>query len=130
VALFFGAIIVDSVPIYSGKGKKYISYDEIEQYYNIGKSIIIYNHHSMEKPEKYLERFVRIKDRLRINIDCMDILTFSKFSGRDYVFIIQPGHRKKIKEAIEEFKYSHWWKIRAFNHKNWEKFQQITRCGE
>jgi hypothetical protein len=117
---------VDSVPLYSSKGKKYISYNEIEQYYNIGKSIIIYNHHSMEKPEKYLERFVQIKNRLRISIDHMYILTFSKYSGRDYVFIIQSEHHKNIKKAIDEFKKSSWCTTGAFNQKNWERFQQIT----
>jgi hypothetical protein len=116
---------VGSVPLYSRKGIKYIRYDEIAQYYNIGKSVIIYNHHSMEKPNKFLERFAQIKDRLGINISCMDILTFSKYSGRDYVFIIQPKHQKSIKEAIEGFQDSRWWKIKAFNHKNWERFQQI-----
>jgi hypothetical protein len=55
---------IGSVPLYSRKGIKYISYDEIAQYYDIGKSVIIYNHHSMEKSDKFLERFARIKDRL------------------------------------------------------------------
>jgi hypothetical protein len=120
---------VSSVSPYSRKGKKYISYDEIEQYYKIGKSIIIYNHHSMEKSEKYLGRFVQIKNRLKIDIDCMDILTFSKYSGRDYVFIIQSEHRKNIKKALDEFKKSRWFATMAFNQRNWESFQQIIGNG-
>jgi hypothetical protein len=107
------------VPIHSQKGKKYISYDEVKKYYESGKSVILYNHRSMEPREKYKERFLKLGRELNIDDDDLFILTFSKYSVRDYVFVIRQEHRNTIYDAVAEFMASGWgiafkeWRLRA-----------------
>jgi hypothetical protein len=116
---------VNQKTLYSRNGIKYIGYDEIAHYYcKMKKSVIVYNHHSREKQEKYLRKFTNIMNKLQVEQDRMDVLTFSKCSGRDYIFIIQERH-ECIKKALDEFKKSSWCTMGAFNQKNWKGFQQM-----
>lgn len=85
---------------YGKKGIKYVLREEIEYYYSRGKSIILYNHVSREKKERYIQRFKPL------NHDMLPCLRWRRGSARDYVFILQPTHTDKIK--IEEFLNTKW----------------------
>ena len=88
---------------YRKKGIKYVFREEAEKYYDLGKSLIIYNHNSREPKKKYQERFNFIKDIIgHDNIPCL------RFHNRDYIFVLQLEHRNKIEKALSEFLETGW----------------------
>ena len=101
-------LLVKSVSLYSLKSNKYITKDEIIDYYKSGKSVIFYNHRSREAEAKYLNRFHDL-------IICPDLrgaefagLKFSRGTIRDYIFIMQPYHSVSINYAVKQLLESNW----------------------
>lgn len=101
----------DSCPEHYKRADKYVFYKDLPQYYDQGKSLIVYQHRTREKEEKYRERFKKI-----VSNDCISslelndliIIRFKRFSVRDYIFILHPLHRKQLQPIIEEFLQSPW----------------------
>jgi len=79
---------------------KYIFYDEIERYYKLGKSLIIYNHRDRTSKEKYDEKISLIKDYANL-YNSIRVLKFKRFFVRHYVFLIQSNHEKVIDKTIK-----------------------------
>lgn len=81
------------------KAIKYVFKDEIKEYYELGKSLIIYNHRD-RKPKSEYDR--KITDSLgQINSpDGIKVLRFKRVSVRDFIFLIQKEHRDLIDQTI------------------------------
>ena len=91
---------------YRKRGIKYVFKEEIEKYYYLGKSLIIYNHRSMEPEKKYQERFNFIKNLTKHdNTPC---LRFHKGGTRDYIFVLRRENRSRIEKVLSEFLETVW----------------------
>ncbi len=78
---------------------KYIFTDEIKAYYDLGKSLIIYNHRDRRPTAEYNRKILR----LRSYVDAWDdikVLRFKRGSVRDFIFLIQDEHRSLINHTI------------------------------
>lgn len=82
------------------KAIKYVFKDEIKEYYELGKSLIIYNHRD-RKPKSEYDR--KITDSLgQINSpNVIKVLRFKRISVRDFIFLIQKEHRDLIDQTID-----------------------------
>jgi hypothetical protein len=78
------------------KAIKYVFKDEIKRYYELGKSLIIYNHRDRNPKSKYDKK---ITD-LSIQINGIKVLRFKRVSVRDYIFLIQKDHQDLIYQTI------------------------------
>lgn len=79
---------------------KYVFIDEIKRYYELGKSLIIYNHRD-RKPKPEYDR--KLTDSLG-QITCptgIEVLRFKRVSVRDFIFLIQKDHRDLIDQTID-----------------------------
>ena len=92
----------------SMKSIKYVFPEEIIDYYIQGHSVVFYNHRTHEKEDIYLERFhfLFLSDELKTAEK--KILTFCKYSLRDYIFIIQPKHSAIINQSLHDFLKTNW----------------------
>ncbi len=90
------------------KENKYVLYNELMDYYGHGMSVIYYQHKARKKDDHYYRQF----DKLINSGDFPGAeglsLKFTKTSLRYYFFIIQPGHKKAIKNAIEKMLMTDW----------------------
>lgn len=82
------------------KAIKYVFKGEIKEYYELGKSLIIYNHRD-RKPKSEYDR--KITDSLgQINSpNGIKVLRFKRVSVRDFIFLIQKEHRDLIDQTID-----------------------------
>jgi len=85
------------------KSGKYVYYDELKDYWYEGKgrSLIIYQHRTMEPADKYLRRFESIKDYIP-QAQNIFYVRWHPISVRDYIFVLKPFHRKKLCERLNE----------------------------
>lgn len=89
-------IPTDKVNKTQKKAAKYVFKDEIERYYNLGKSIIIYNHRDRKPSPEYNKKILS-----SINMGTeIRVLRFKKVSVRDYIFLIQKPHYDLIDQTI------------------------------
>ena len=79
---------------------KYAFYDEIEQYYRLGKSVIIYNHRDRRPQEEYEAKIILTR-RIVGSWNSIKVVRFKRVSVRDYVFLVQPKHRPLIDRVIK-----------------------------
>ncbi|VVB87071.1 Uncharacterised protein [uncultured archaeon] len=77
---------------------KYVFIDEIEKYYEFGKSLIIYNHFD-RKPKEYNKKINEIKNNINQEIE-IKVLRFKKVSVRDFIFLIQKPHQNLLDRTI------------------------------
>jgi len=77
---------------------KHVLQSEIEQIFEAGKSVVIYNHSDRQRREYYFGKFTTIAKRLCLKSTKIFILRASLFSARDYVFFLHEG----IQTAVEE----------------------------
>ena len=78
---------------------KYVFYDEIEFYYKIGKSLIIYSHRDRKPRDEYDKKILQIQDHIKQPIE-IKVLKFKRFSVRHYIFLIQKEHKDLTREII------------------------------
>lgn len=78
---------------------KYVYPDEIERYYRLGKSIIIYNHRD-RRPRAEYNRKIHSNRHYVNSWDDIKVLRFKRVSVRDYIFLIQNRHRCLINKTI------------------------------
>lgn len=92
----------------SAKSIKYVFPEEIIDYYKQGNSVVFYNHRTHEKENAYLERFHSLFQSDELKTAEKKILTFCRYSLRDYIFIIQPEHSAIVNNAIRHFLETNW----------------------
>jgi len=78
---------------------KYVFPDEIEEYYNLGKSLIIYNHRD-RRPRQEYDRKILINRKYVKSPHDVKALRFRRVSVRDYIFLIQERHRDLMDRTI------------------------------
>jgi hypothetical protein len=74
--------------------------DEIKDYYQKGKSVIIYNHRNRKPPVDYNNKILELQNLFQDEF-FMRVLRFNKISVRDYIFLIQPSHENIINSTID-----------------------------
>jgi hypothetical protein len=79
---------------------KYVFKDEIKDYYQKGKSVIIYNHRNRKPPVDYNNKILELQNLFQDEF-FMRVLRFNKISVRDYIFLIQPSHENIINSTID-----------------------------
>ena len=82
------------------KAIKYVFKDEIKEYYELGKSLIIYNHRD-RKPKSEYDR--KITDSLGqiSSRNSIEVLRFERVSVRDFIFLIQKDHQDLMDQTID-----------------------------
>ena len=101
-------LLVKSVSLSSAKSDKYITEDELVDYYLSGKSVIFYNHRCREKEDIYLQRFKPLQLRNELVSAKWKGLKFARGSVRDFIFILQPVHFESTNDVIEKVMQSNW----------------------
>lgn len=101
-------LLVKSVSLTGVKSDKYVITAELLDYYQAGKSVIFYNHRGRERKHRYLQRFTPLKKLEELAAARFSGLTFMRGSLRDYIFLIQPPHFDKIKDAINCLLQTNW----------------------
>lgn len=79
---------------------KYVFDDEIQRYYEAGKSLIIYTHRDRSKESDYKQKLLDIKDILN-DEEKMRVLKFKRYSVRHYLFLMQKEHENLVAEVID-----------------------------
>lgn len=93
-------LLPKSVSKGSKKSIKYVYEDEIIDYYTRGHSVIFYNHRCREKTDVYLKRFEHLFLNSQIENGSKRGISFVRGTIRDYMYIIQPEHRKIVDKSI------------------------------
>ncbi len=99
---------VKSVSLTGRKGNKYIGFHELQNYTQLGKSVVFYNHRERKQEYVYLDKFRNLH---RNEIFHQTKLFGIKFSGgtvRDYIFLLQPMHAAKVLHACHALLDSVW----------------------
>lgn len=99
---------VKSTKPYSKNGNKYTTYQEVADYYEKGSTVIIYNHRDRKPEREYLKRFYRFKDMEKTKNAKMFYLRASRYSVRDYLFLVQERHFSDLERAIDNFLATEW----------------------
>ena len=103
-----------SAPKTSKKSMKYAYHEELIRYFERGQSLIVYQHRTREKEEKYGWRFQKIKKIIPGKKEILYV-RFHWTSGRDYVFILQPKHKQVMEVALRSFLEGRWGKKGIFS---------------
>ena len=98
----------DNISPYSNKnGNKYVTYNEVADYFNKNNStVIIYQHKTREPVNEYLKRILYVKNIIQIN-EPFEIIRVGAMQ-RDYFILPQPGHNLKIKKALNNMFVTSW----------------------
>jgi O-acetyl-ADP-ribose deacetylase (regulator of RNase III) len=78
---------------------KYVFTDEIQAYFNSGKSLIIYNHRDRRPREEYERKILTNWQYVSTHED-VRVLRFKRVSVTDYIFLIQDQHRDFLNRTI------------------------------
>lgn len=82
------------------KAIKYVFKDEIEEYYKLGKSLIIYNHRD-RKPKSEYDRKITNSLYQTDSYNGVKVLKFKRVSVRHFIFLIQKDHQDLINRTID-----------------------------
>lgn len=99
---------VKSTNPYSKNGNKYTTYKEAADYYVQGATVIIYNHRDRKPEEDYLKRFYQFKEMEETKNAKMFYLRASRYSVRDYLFLVQERHFSDLERALDNFLAIEW----------------------
>lgn len=99
---------VKSTKPYSKNGNKYTTYKEVADYYAKGSTVIIYNHRDRKPENEYLKRFYQFKNMEETKNAKMFYLRASRYSVRDYLFLVQERHFSDLERAIDDFLATEW----------------------
>jgi len=86
---------------------KYVFTDEIESYYRLGKSLVIYNHRDRRPREEYERKILSNREYVRFPGD-VKVLRFKRVSVRDFIFLIQERHRELMNHTIAHLTSPPW----------------------
>lgn len=101
-------LLVPSVKKHQPRSVKYAFYEEVQDYIEQGKSVLVYNHRN-RKPE--LQYFSEIESCLQELLEDPEIfeITFPRFSVRDFFAIpALPDHSEKIEAAFSNMLSGKW----------------------
>ena len=98
----------DGVGPYARKRNKYVTYEEVAEYYNSGKTVIVYSHRDRSPIEKYLERLCRFSKDGTVAKGSLLCLYASRYSPRDYLFLMQQRPQEKIVSALNDMLKTCW----------------------
>lgn len=99
---------VKSTQPYSKHGNKYTTYTEAANYYAQGSTVIIYNHRNRKPESEYLEKFYKFENMEETKSAKMFYLRASRYSVRDYLFLVQERHLSVLERAIDLFLATGW----------------------
>lgn len=95
---------VKSSPKGSFKGPKYVFIDHLKDYFDNGKSLIIYQHRDRSK-KCYEKRLQQLRDNFEADISH---IIFTKGSQRAYFFVLQDEHLDLKDTIYNDFLRSNW----------------------
>lgn len=99
---------VKSIKPYSNHGNKYTTYKEAADYYARGSTVIIYNHRDRKPESEYLKRFYQFKNMEETKNATMFYLRASRYSVRDYLFLVQEKHFSDLQRVVDLFLATGW----------------------
>jgi len=114
-------LLVKSVSVSSSRSDKYVTENELVDYYSSGKSVAFYNHRCREKEHIYLQRFRPLQRREELETAKWIGLKFVRGTVRDYLFIIQPEHYDLVNDIINRMMMSKW-------NKHFNKIELVDDC--
>jgi hypothetical protein len=79
---------------------KYVFHEEIQQYFNAGHSVVVYNHRDRKPKDEYDKKFREIARGCNIPAT-VPVIRFHRRSVRDYIFIGQEKHKELFGRVIE-----------------------------
>lgn len=82
------------------KAIKYVFKDEIKKYYELGKSLIIYNHRDRKPKPEYDRKITDSLGQIK-SPNGIKVLRFKRVSVRDFIFLIQKDHQDLIDQTID-----------------------------
>ncbi len=94
------------------KAGKYIFFDEIEQLYNVGRSVVVYHHLNRSMPHD--NQIKIMKEKLEDRFFKVIAIKHKPYSPRVYFFILKDKYIHYFsKNALEKFhkNFSHHWQI-------------------
>ena len=114
-------LLVKSVGQQSAKSVKYAFYEEVKDYIDAGKSVLVYNHRSRKQERHY---FYDIEKKIfdKVDVPGRSILemTFPKSSVRDFFAIpASKDHFDRIKAAFSEMLKSDWGRLGVCKKPEW-----------
>ncbi len=92
----------------TAKENKFVTPDELRDYYSQGSSIIYYQHKARRSDSFYLSQHRQIVDKISDGRASGLGLKFIKTSLRYYFLIIQPSHQEIMTETIQRMMGSGW----------------------
>lgn len=101
-------LLVKSVSPNGQKSIKYVSRNELTDYYSAGHSIVFYNHRCRQDEQTYLKRF---NDAFSCEGLCNAKVLSIKFvrgTIRDYFFLLHSKHVRQVADSIEFILNSRW----------------------
>ena len=103
-------LLADSVGKHSARSVKYAFFEEVKDYIDSGKSVIVYNHRCRKPERKYFEDIEeKLQDNIKVYHHMVQEITFPKGTIRDYFAIPAcKEHYEKIRDAFADMKNSKW----------------------
>lgn len=93
---------VRSIAYHQNKGPKFAFYREVEQFWNRGQSLIIYQHATREGIKQQIQlRLAELRERLKT--EAVYAVYLPNYSGRIFFIVPQPEIARDMSMAIEEF---------------------------
>lgn len=108
-------LLVKSVGKMSARSVKYTFYEEVKDYLDDGKSVLIYNHRRRSPAKEYFDDIEnRLQEEVKVYRYSIQAITFTKGSTRDYFAIPAcKEHAEMIKTAFTEMTDSSWGRHRV-----------------
>lgn len=82
------------------KAIKYVFKDEIKQYYELDKSLLIYNHRDRKPKLEYDRKITYLLGQIN-SPNGIKVLRFKRVSVRDFIFLMQKDHQDLIDQTID-----------------------------
>lgn len=103
-------LLVKSVGKKSKRSVKYAFYEEVKEFVDSGKSVLVYNHRCRKAEREYfLDIEEKLQKELMVYRDVIQEITFPKGSIRDYFAIPAcKEHYEMFHEAFSDMKNSKW----------------------
>jgi hypothetical protein len=103
-------LLVKSVGRRSVKSVKYTFYEEVKDYIDSGKSVLVYNHRCRKPERKYFDDIEdRLQENSKVDRHMIQEITFPKGTIRDYFAISAcKEHYEMFREAFADMKKSKW----------------------
>jgi hypothetical protein len=92
-------IQTDKVKKTQTKAIKYVFINEIKRYYELDKSLIVYNHRDRKPRSEYNEKIKGLRNYIN-TLNSISVLRFKRVSIRDFIFLIHKDHQDLIDQTI------------------------------